>query len=93
VRGTRASYALEPLAPLVQPHPAPRLNQRRLCRHIHALMRQAYQQGEDDIVDHLEDEREGTAVLLSYAIGVRDGLYPEHVEKARRDEASSSPRS
>jgi hypothetical protein len=54
--------------------------------HIHALMRQAYQQGEDGIVDHLEDEREGTAVLLSYAIGVRDGLYPEHVEKARRDE-------
>jgi hypothetical protein len=58
---------------------------RRTRRNIHALMRRAYQMGEDDVVDHLEDERQSTAVFLSYALAVEDGAYPEHVEKVRAD--------
>ena len=54
--------------------------------HTHALMRESYRRGEDDIVEHLEEERQRHNVLLSYALAIEDGLYPEHVEQARKNE-------
>ena len=51
--------------------------------HTHALMRESYRRGEDDVVEHLEELRQRHNVLLSYALAIEDGLFPEHVEKVR----------
>jgi hypothetical protein len=59
----------------------------RARRHnIHALMRAAYQRGEDGVLESLEEDRQSLSALAAYAIAVRNGRYPERVEAARRDE-------
>jgi hypothetical protein len=36
------------------------------------------------VLETLENERQGVSALAAYAIAVRDGRYPERLEKARR---------